>query len=236
MIPYLETENSDFQPIIPLRSNPGPECDPKSRKSVPRTTRPRSQSRPRSQLSSGYPNMIPYLEVENSSIQPIIPLHSNSGLVCDLKLRKHGPRTTRPRSQSIPHAQLSNGYPNMIPYLETDNSSFQPIIPLRSNPGPECDPKSRKRGPGTTRPRSQSRPCAKLSNGYPNMILYLETKNYAFHPIIPLHSHWGPECDLKSRKSIPRTTRPRSQSRPRAQLSNGYPNMIPYLEMENSVF
>jgi hypothetical protein len=33
--------------------------------------------------------------------------------------------------------QLSNGYPNMISYVETKSFSFQPIIPLLSNLGLE---------------------------------------------------------------------------------------------------
>jgi hypothetical protein len=154
MIAYLEMENSSFQPIIPLCSNPEPECDPKSRKGGPKTTSPRSQSRPCAQISNGYANMIPYLEIENFSFQPIIPLRSNPSPKCDPKSSKRGLRITHPRSQSRPSAQISNGYPNMIPSLKTDNSSFQPIIPLRSNMGPECDPKSRKSGPRITHPRS----------------------------------------------------------------------------------
>jgi hypothetical protein len=236
MIPYLETENSSFQPIIPLLSNPGPECDPKSRKSGPRTTFPHSQSRPCAQLSNGYKNMIPYLETKIFFFQPIIPLHSNTGPEGDPKSRKSIPGTTCPRSQSIPRAQFLNGYPNMITYLETKNYAFQPIIPLRSNTGPECDPNLIKSDARTTHPLSQSRPRAQLSNGYKNMIPYLEMENSSFQPIIPLCSNSGPECDPKLRKSGPRTTRPSSQSRPRAQLSNGYPNMIPYLEMQNSTF
>ena len=47
------------------------------------------------------------------------------------------------------HVQLPNGYPNMIPYVETKNFAFQPIIPLRSNLGLECDPKLRKNSPRT---------------------------------------------------------------------------------------
>jgi uncharacterized protein YdcH (DUF465 family) len=155
MIPYLETDNSAFQPIIPFRSNPGPECDPKWRNRGPRTTCPRSQSRQREQLSNGYPDMISYLETENSSFQSIIALRPNPSPECDPKLRKNGPRTTRPRSQSRTRAKLSNGYPNMISYLETENSSFQTIIPVRSKSGPECDLKSRKSDSRTTYPHSQ---------------------------------------------------------------------------------
>jgi hypothetical protein len=114
------------------------------------------------------------------------------------------------------------GILNMILYLETDNSSFQPITPFRSNAAPKCNPKSRKRGSRTTRPRSQSRPCAQLSNGYPNMILYLETNNSTFQSIIPLRSNPESECEPKSRKRGPRTTCPRSQSRPCAQLVSKY--------------
>jgi hypothetical protein len=236
LISYLEMKNFTFQPIIPLRSNSGLECDPKLRKCGPRTTRLRSQSRPRLQLSNGYPKLISYLETKNFTFQPIIPLRSNSGLECDPKLRKCGPRTTRLRSQSRPRLQLSNGYPKLISYLETKNFTFQPIIPLRSNSGLECDPKLRKCGPRTTRLRSQSRPRLQLSNGYPKLISYLETKNFTFQPIIPLHSNSGLECDPKLRKCGPRTTRLRSQSRPRLQLSNGYPKLISYLETKNFTF
>jgi hypothetical protein len=49
----------------------------------------------------------------------------------------------------------SNGYPKLISYSETKNFNFEPIIPLRSNWGLECDPKLRKCGPRTTRLRSQ---------------------------------------------------------------------------------
>jgi hypothetical protein len=197
-------KNFTFQPIIPLRSNSGLECDPKLRKCGPRTTRLRSQSRPRLQLSNGYPKLISYLETKNFTFQPIIPLRSNSGLECDPKLRKCGPRTTRLRSQSRPRLQLSNGYPKLISYLETKNFTFQPIIPLRSNSGLECDPKLRKCGPRTTRLRSQSRPRLQLSNGYPKLISYLETKNFTFQPIIPLRSNSGLECDPKLRKCGPK--------------------------------
>jgi hypothetical protein len=192
MISYLESEISSFQPIIPLRSNLGPKCHLKSRKNNPRTTRPRSQSRPHAQISNGYPNMIPYLETNNSAFEPIIPFRSNLSPECDPKSRKSGPRATRPRLQSKLCAQLSNVYPKMIPYLEIEISSFQSIIPLRSNPYPECDPKSSKRGPRTTHPHSQSIPRAQLSNGYPNMIPYLEAENSSFQLIIPLRSNPGP--------------------------------------------
>jgi hypothetical protein len=174
--------------------------------------------------------------MENCAFQPIIPLCSNLGLECDPKSRKSGPRTTPPRSQSTPRAQFPNGYPNMISYLEMVNYSFQPIIPLRSNLGPKCDPKTRKIGPRTTHPHSQSRPCAQVPNGYPNMISYLEMKSCAFQPIIPLHSNLGLECDTKSRKRGRRTAHPRSQSRQHPHLPNGYPNMISYLKMGNCAF
>jgi hypothetical protein len=145
--------------------------------------------------------MISYLEMKNYALQLIIPLHLNLGLECDPKFRKSGPTTTRPHSQSIPRAQLPNGYPNMTSYLEKENCAFQHIIPLCSNLGLECDPKSRKSGPRTTPPRSQSTPRAQFPNGYPNMISYLETENCAFQPIIPLRSNLGLECDPKSRKN-----------------------------------
>jgi hypothetical protein len=113
------------------------------------------KSRPRLQLSNGYPKLISYLEAENFTFQPIIPLRSNSGLECDPKLRKCGPRTTRLCSQSRPRLQPSNGYPKLISYLETENFTFQPIILLRSNSYLECDPNLRKWGPRTTRLHSQ---------------------------------------------------------------------------------
>jgi len=62
---------------------------------------------------------------------------------------------------------------------------------------------------------------------------------YIFKPIIPLlpnslHSrlvkHLGLEWSKVEKKGGPRTTRLRSQSRPRVQLSNGYLNMISYLQ------
>jgi hypothetical protein len=58
-----------------------------------------AKSRPRLQLSNGYPKLISYLEIKNFTFQPIIPLGSKSGLECDPKLRKCGPRTTCLRSQ-----------------------------------------------------------------------------------------------------------------------------------------
>ena len=57
------------------------------------------KSRPRLQLSNGYPKLISYLETKNFTFQPIIPLCSNSSLVYDPKLRKCGPRTTHLHSQ-----------------------------------------------------------------------------------------------------------------------------------------
>jgi hypothetical protein len=180
--------------------------------------------------------MIPYLETDNFSFPPIIPFHSNLGLKCDPKLRKRGPRTIGLCSQSRPHVQLSNGYPNMIPYLQTKNFSFPLIIPLRSNLGLECDPKLRKNSPRTTRLCSQSRPRLQLSNGYPNMIPYLETKKFAFPPILPHCSNLGLECDPKLRKNDPRTTCLHLQSRLGAKISNGYPNIILYLETEKFLF
>jgi hypothetical protein len=164
------------------------------------------------------------------------PTSSNSGLECDPKLRKCGRRPTCLCSQSRPHLQLSNGYPKLILYFETENFGFQPIIPLRSNSGLECDPKLRKCGRRTTSLRSQSRPPRQLSNGYPKLISYLEMKNFTFQPIIPLHSNLGVKCDPKLRKCCRRTTCLHSQSRPRLQLSNGYPKLISYLEMKNFTF
>ena len=98
-ISYLETKNFTFTPIIPLRSNSGLECDPKLRKCGRRTTSLRSQSRPCPQLSNGYPKFISYLEAKNFTFQPIIPLHSKSGMEYDQKLTKCGPRATHLRSQ-----------------------------------------------------------------------------------------------------------------------------------------
>jgi hypothetical protein len=204
-------ENFTFQPIIPLRSNSGLECDPKLRKCGRRTTRLRSQSRPPLQLSNGYPKLISYLEMKNFTFQPIIPLHSNAGLECDPKLRKCGRRATRLRSQSRPHLQISNEYPKLISYFETKNFTFQPIIPLRSNSGLECDPKLRNCGRRTTRLRLKASPRLQLSNRYPKLISYLETNNFTFQPIIPLRSNSSLECHPKLRKCSRRTTRLHSQ-------------------------
>jgi hypothetical protein len=159
------------------------------------------------QLSNGYPKFILYLETNNFTFQPIIPLHPNLGLECDPKLRKCGPITRRLHSQSRPRLQPSNRYPKLISYLEMENFTFQPIIPLRSNSGQECDSKLRKCGPGTTLLHTQSRPCLQPSNGYLKLISYLQTKNFTFHPIIQLRSNSSLECDLNLRKCGPRTTR-----------------------------
>jgi hypothetical protein len=180
--------------------------------------------------------MVPYLEVGSFSFTPIIPLHSNVGLERDLELGKSSPRTTHLRSQSRAWVQPSNGYPNMIPCLEAGNFAFPPIIPLRSNMGLERDPKLGKCDSRTTRLRSQSRPRVQPSNGYPNMIPYLEVGNFAFPPIIPICSNAGLERDLKLGKNSPRTKGLRSQIRPRVQPSNGYQNMFPYLESGNFAF
>jgi hypothetical protein len=91
---------------------------------------------------------------------------------------------------------------------------FSTIIPLRSNSGLECDPKLRKCGRNIELHVSarKSRPRLQLSNGYPKLISYLETKNFTFQPIIPLCSNSGLECDPKLRKCDRRTTRlPRNQ-------------------------
>jgi len=65
---------------------------------------------------------------------------------------------------------------------------FKPWISLLPNSlhsgllklGPRMNRSWEKRGPRTTRLRSQSGPRLQLSNGYPNMILYLQMKNFAF--------------------------------------------------------
>jgi len=64
---------------------------------------------------------------------------------------------------------------------------------------------------------------------------------YIFKRIIPLFLNslhlglvkLGPRKTRSWEKRGPRTTHLRSQSRPRVQLSNGYPNMIYYLQMKN---
>ena len=124
--------------------------------------------------------MISYMEMGYFSFQPIIPLHSNLGLERDPKLKKAAQELhvfSRNQDCSV---QLSNGYPNMISYVETKNFDFQPIIPLRSNISLECDPKLRKNGPRTIRLCLQSKPRVQLSNGYPNMISYLQMNNFNF--------------------------------------------------------
>jgi hypothetical protein len=181
---YFSTHN-------PTSSKPRLECDPKLRKIGQKTTRLNSQSRPRIQRSNGYPKFILYLETDNFTFQPIIPLRPNLGLECGPKLRKYGPITTCLRSQSRPCLQPSNRYPKLISYFETKNFTFQPIIPLRSDSGQECHLKLRKCGPGTTLIHTQSRPRLQPSNGYPKLISYLETKNFTFQPIIPLCSGPG---------------------------------------------
>ena len=59
---------------------------------------------------------------------PLLPNSLHSGLVKlghrkNRSLEKRGPRSTRLRSQ--PRVQLSNGYPNMISYLQMKNFLFQ---------------------------------------------------------------------------------------------------------------
>ena len=64
-------------------------------------------------------------------IIPFLPNSLHSGLVklwlgMTRSWEKRAPRTTRLRSQSRgSRLQLSNGYPNMISYLQTKNFSFQ---------------------------------------------------------------------------------------------------------------
>jgi hypothetical protein len=69
---------------------------------------------------------------------------------------------SRPRKRcSRRRLKLSNGYPKLISYVETNNFTFQPIIPLRSNSSLECDPKLRKCGSRTTRLHSQIKTMSK---------------------------------------------------------------------------
>jgi hypothetical protein len=55
-----------------------------------------------------------------------------------------------------------------------------------------------KKGPRTTHIRSQLRPRVQLSKGYPNMISYLQMKNFSFKRINPkiirIWSKWEKEC------------------------------------------
>jgi hypothetical protein len=130
--------------------------------------------------------------MENFTFQPIIPLHSNKGLECDPKLRKCGPRTTRLCSQSIPRLQPSNGYPKLISYLEMKNFTFQPIIPLRSNSGLECDPKLRKCGPRTTCLRSQIKTTSTTLKWVSKVDLISRNEEFYFSTHNPTSFKLGP--------------------------------------------
>jgi len=59
---------------------------------------------------------------------------------------------------------------------------FKPMIPLLPNRlhSELVKPEVEKKGRSTTRLQSQSIPCAQLSNGYPNIISYLQMKNFSF--------------------------------------------------------
>ena len=54
--------------------------------------------------------------------------------------------------------------PKLISYLELENFTFQPIIPLRSNLGLECDPKLIKCGKRRTHLCSQIKTASPLAN------------------------------------------------------------------------
>ena len=178
------------------------------------------------------------------------------------------------------HLHLSNGYEKIIIII------FKLVIPLlpnslhsgRAKLGHRKNWSWEKRSPRSRRLRSQ--PCVQLSNGYPNMISYLQMKNFLFKnhlhsrfariniKKIRIWSKWTEECLNVARaqeptyisqmgikklfcifkliipilpnslhsglvklghrrtrsweKRGPKTTRLRSQSRgPRLQLSNG---------------
>jgi hypothetical protein len=71
-------------------------------------------------------------------IIPLLPKSLHSGLVklgprMTRSWETIGPRTTRLRSQSRPRVQISNGYPNMISYLQMHNVSFQKTPSFRVN-------------------------------------------------------------------------------------------------------
>ena len=114
-------------------------------------------------------------------------------------LKRRGSRTTCILPQSGLHVQLSNEHPNMISYLKMNKFAFQksssfevnhnqPIIPLLLNSlhsgpvklGPRMTRSLEKGGPKTTCIHSQLGPFVQLTNGYPNMISYLQMKNCSF--------------------------------------------------------
>jgi len=144
-----------FQPIIPLRSNLGLEYDPKLRNNGPL-----------------------FLNRQFFAFKTIIPLRSNLGLEFDLELRKKRP-INYTSSLAIKTTCTTLKWVSKYDFIFGNKEflAFQPIIPLRSNLGPEYKRKLRKNGPRTTHLCSQSRPCVQLPNGYPNMISYFEMEN-----------------------------------------------------------
>jgi hypothetical protein len=152
------------------------------------------------------------------------------------KLRKSGPRTTRLRSQSRPLVQLSNGYPNMISYLEMKNLGFQHRVPLRFKHGPRICPEVEKKWPKNyTSSLAIKTTCTNLKSVSKYDFIF-GNEEFFFSTHISTSFETWEEYVPMSRKSGPRTTHLRSQSRPHVQLSNGYPNMISFLEMENFDF
>jgi len=149
---------------------------------------------------------------------------------------KRGPRTTRLRSQL--RVQLSNGYPDMISYLQMKNFLFKNHLHSRLT---IINPKKIRIWSKWTKE------CFNVARAQePTYISQMRIKKlfYIFKLIIPLlpnnlHSRLvklGPIMTRSWEKRGPRTTRLCLQLGPCVQLSNGYPNMISYLQMKNFSF
>jgi hypothetical protein len=165
-----------------------------------------------SRAQNGYPKLISYLEAENFTFQPMIPLRSNSGLEYDPKLRKCSPRTTCLCSQIKTTStnlkwvsKVDFTFGSKVFYFSTHNpTSFKlgacNVTRSQENAAQELHVSAQK-----------SRPLLQLPNGYPKLISYLDAENFTFQLIIPLRSNLDLDCDLKLRKCGPRNTHLHSQ-------------------------
>ena len=113
--------------------------------------------------------------------------------------------------KSRPCLQLSNGYPKLISYLEMKNFTFQPIIPLRSNSGLECDPKLRKCSPRTTCLHSQIKTTYPTLKWVSKVNFISESGEFYFSTHNPTSFKLGPGMWPEVRNCNPRTTRLHSQ-------------------------
>ena len=172
---------------------------------------------------------------------PLLPNSLHSGLVKlghrkNWSWEKRSPRSTRLRSQ--PRVQLSNGYPNMISYLQMKNFLFKNHLHSRFA---RINPKKIRIWSKWTEE------CLNVARAQePTYISQMGIKKLfcIFKPIIQLLPNnlrsrldkLGPRMTRSWGKRGLRSTRLLPQSGPRVQLSNVYPDMISSLEMKNLSF